>query len=345
MKSLVTGATGFVGRKLVSELVEQFGAQNVVCLTPPYQNILENSGQDILHQLGVQIIRADVNTWSPNPSEVPDYDVVFHLAASTDSGASQHQTNDKGTENLLQVLGASLENKRFIYVSTTATIDRIGPANTPLNENSPCHPRTEYGRSKLRAEKIVAQYSQTHNFDHTILRFSTVYGFGTRPKGLFDVFKNWVRQGHILGRINWPGKTGLIFIDDAVNIVITFAQKEQTVGETYCLVTESPTIGQIAQSMARAINKPHKPINLPPILWQALALCLRIPGLFTVLPKFCHNTLWRLSLIVTHGLWVESIKLPQDYDAPLVTLDQGIKSVMGISAPPKVSKDQHTLSL
>lgn len=345
MKSFVTGATGFVGRKLVSKLVEEFGAANVVCLIPPHLNELESSGQQILNNLGVKTICTDITTWQPLPEEIPDFDVVFHLAASTDSGAANHETNDRGTEHLIQTLGKQLNHKRFVYVSTTATIDRNGPANTPLNENSPCYPRTEYGRSKLRAERIVEQYSANLNYDFTILRFSTVYGFGTRPNGLFDVFQSWVRQGHILGRINWPGKTGLIFIDDAVDIVKTFAQNKQTIGETYCLVAESPSIGEIAQSMARAINKPHTPINLPHVFWNTIARCLRIPGLFAILPKFTHNILWRLSLIVTHGLWVESNKLHFHYNKPLIKLDTGIKDVMGVAQPSETSQATTCLSL
>lgn len=341
MKCIVTGATGFVGRNLVAKLVREFGASNVACIIPPYTNRLETTGREILNKLGVKVICADINTWQPIQEDIPPFDILFHLAATTDSGADNHKTNTQGTENIIQILGESLKRKRFIYISTTATIDRQGAANTPLNENSPCYPRTEYGRSKLEAERIVVRYSKKLKFNYTILRFSTVYGFGTRPNGLFDVFQHWIRQDHILGRINWPGKTGIIFIDDAINITVAFAQDFRTIGETYCVVAESPSIGEIAQSMARAIGKPHTPINLPYFFWSSIAYSLRIPILFSILPKFCHNTLWRLSLIVTHGLWVESAKLHQHYPYPLTTLDTGIKSVMGVTQSTKNDIKKH----
>jgi nucleoside-diphosphate-sugar epimerase len=243
--------------------------------------------------------------------------------------------NDIGTKNLIHTLGHSLKGKRFVFVSTTAAIDRVGPAHTPLDETTPCHPKTEYGKSKLRAEAIVKELSSTYGYDWTILRYATVYGFGTRDKGLFDHFSNWVRKGSFLGRLYFPGKTGLVHVDDAVRITHALSRDPRAAGETVCVVTESPRIGEIARAMSQALGQNAPRICFPEFLWQLARIGLRFPGLFDFAPQPFHNHLWRLSLISDHGLWVNGQKLRSLYDEPLIGLEQGIRDVMGLEPTQK----------
>ncbi|MEE2753537.1 MAG: NAD(P)-dependent oxidoreductase [Candidatus Latescibacterota bacterium] len=328
MNILVTGATGFVGRRLVRNLAAEYGADALTCLCPPIENDLERSGRANLTNIGVdRQVQTDVRTWNPGQS---DFDTVFHLAASTDSGEPDHSVNDIGTKNLIHALGHTLKGKRFIFVSTTAAIDRLGPAHTPLDETTPCHPKTEYGKSKIRAEAIVKELSPAYGYDWTILRYATVYGFGTREKGLFDYFSNWVRNGNFLGRLYFPGKTGLVHVDDAVKITHTLSQDPRAAGETVCVVTESPRTGEIARAMSEALGQKVPRIHFPEFFWQLTRFGLRFPRLFDFTPQPFHNHLWRLSLISDHGLWVSGQKLRSLYDEPMIELEQGIRDVMGL---------------
>lgn len=329
MKCLVTGGTGFIGRVLVQKLVSKYGHENVVCLTLPENNALEISGRAILKDLNVRTIPADIRYWQPLPKEIPEFDVLYHLAASTDSGATDHTTNDAGTRHLLNVLRDQLRDTKVVYASTTAAIDRKKLASGPLTESSPCHPRTLYGRTKLEAENIVKTNAAAMGYTYNILRFSTVYGAGTRDDGLFDVFRKWVKSGHILARINWPGRTGLIYIDDLVDIVITFSLSKKTINETYCLAAESPPIGEIPRQMARALEIPLPQIDIPELLWRSGKSILLIPGLFSLPSAKLSNQFWRLSLIIDHGLWIDSSKMSAAYPKPLVQLETGIRAVMG----------------
>ncbi|MCP4679484.1 MAG: NAD(P)-dependent oxidoreductase [Deltaproteobacteria bacterium] len=332
MKSFIVGGTGFIGRALVKELVSRFGADNVVCLTLPQNNDLEISGRAELAKLKVRTIPGDIRTWQPTQNEIPRFDVLFHLAASTDSGAADHTTNDLGTEHLLNVLGDHLGGKRVVYVSTTAAMDRSGKADTPLTEQSDCFPKTEYGKTKLRAEQIVKENQSRLGFTFSILRLSTVYGYGTRKKGLFDVFEKWVRNGNPLGRIKWPGRTGLISREDVVRILVEFAEMHETENETICLVTESLPIGDIPRLMANNLNIPLSQIELPIVFWQLIRVCLQTPGLYSIGPERLRNQFWRLSLIADHGLWCESTKMEALYTTELTYLKEGIRDVLGLNS-------------
>lgn len=329
MRFFVTGGTGFVGRRLVQELVAQYGSENVVCLVSPRKNSLEQTGLELLQTLNVAIIYADSRSWQPAPHEIPPFEVLFHLAATIDTASLEHTSNDQGTEHLLRVLGDQLRGTRVMYVSTTAVIDRNGPANYALDETSPCQPKTEYGRSKLRAENIIRTRQETLGYTYTILRPGIIYGAGpTRSGGLFNLFAKWIQTGHLLARIPWPGKTGVIFVEDVARILTTFAQESAAANETFCLVTESPTISEIASSMARALQVPYQPVKLPGWSWKFLRNCLGIPGLFSILPWFLAVYAWRLSHMVDHGLWCDGSKMRQLYHEPLVMLDEGLKLML-----------------
>ncbi len=328
MKCLVTGGTGFIGRVLVRELVSRFGSENIVCLTWQEDNELERSGRAILQELGVRTIPADIRHWQPAPDELPQFDILYHLAASTDSGAEDHSTNDQGTQHLLNVLRSNLRGTRVVFASSTAAIDRRQPALGPLTEQSPCHPRTIYGKTKLKAEEIIKSNAASLGYTYNILRFSTVYGYGTRIDGLFDKFKKWVKTGHPLGRVNWPGRTGLIYIDNLVDIVIEFSLTQKTADDTYCIVADSPPIGEIPRQMARSAQLPFKQINVSPWVWTACKMMLTIPELFSLPSARLSNHFWRLSLIVDHGLWADGTKMNRIYTKPLKHLEDGIDAVM-----------------
>ena len=220
-----------------------------------------------------------------------------------------------------------------MYLSTTAVIDRNGPANDILDETSPCQPKTEYGRSKLRAENIVQARQETLGYTCTILRPGIIYGSGpTRSGGLFNLFARWIQTGHILARIQWPGKTGIIFVEDVARVLMTFAQESAAANETFCLVSESPAISDIASSMARVLEVPYRPIEFPKWSWSLLRKCLGIPGLLSILPWSLAVQVWRLSHMVDHGLWCDGSKMRRLYHEPLVMLDEGIKSVLEIES-------------
>jgi GDPmannose 4,6-dehydratase len=89
-----------------------------------------------------------------------DPDEIFHLAAPTSVSASWDDpigtdTLIAGAAEILIEAAAALPNPPRIYVATSSEI--FGEAGvSPQNEDSPKHPRTPYGESKLRAHELVA---------------------------------------------------------------------------------------------------------------------------------------------------------------------------------------------
>src|SRR5438034_1291566 len=75
-------------------------------------------------------------------------------------------------------------------------------------------PMSRYVLSKWRAEKFLLAEAQRRGFRLTILRLCTVYGPEFRPNTFFDVLKKEVERGTIVSRLNWPGLTSFIHVDD-----------------------------------------------------------------------------------------------------------------------------------
>src|SRR5262249_983986 len=103
-------------------------------------------------------------------------DLVIHLAAAQHEAnvpeSYFREVNVDGTRRLLEASrGAGV--KRFVYGST---IGVYGEASSDtLDENTPPHPMTMYGRSKLEAERVVRAYE---GLPTSIVRISETYGPG-----------------------------------------------------------------------------------------------------------------------------------------------------------------------
>ncbi len=170
MKVLVTGGTGFIGRRLIHRLVEE--GHNVRAFVRKTSNT---------HGLpeGIEFVEGDLLDLPSLEEAVTGVQAVMHLAAYFDFYPSDvelmYKVNVDGTKNLMNAcVGTSVE--RFIYCSTTET---IGPVRyPPANEDTELRPQFEYGESKILAEKAVRQIAEDTGLQYIILRPTGVMGEG-----------------------------------------------------------------------------------------------------------------------------------------------------------------------
>jgi GDP-4-dehydro-6-deoxy-D-mannose reductase len=155
-KLLITGHTGFVGRTLAGHVAGEHGDRWTVATLAEHQDV-----RDPTLSQQIASVRADA---------------VIHLAARTSVAESfqdadgYFDVNFNGTLNLLRALRATDFHGRFLYISSGDCYGAIDEAQLPVDELQPLRPRSPYAVSKVAAEALCFQWSQTEGLDAIIAR-------------------------------------------------------------------------------------------------------------------------------------------------------------------------------
>jgi nucleoside-diphosphate-sugar epimerase len=170
VKVLVTGATGFLGGRVVLAALE--AGHEVVAL------VRKTSNTEGLPK-NVEIREADLFDISSLEKAVQDVNVVIHFAAYFDFYPSDEdlmfRVNIEGTSNLMNAcVGTDVE--RFIYCSTAETMGAI--RFPPGTEDTELKPDFSYGESKVLAERAIREITADTGLAHIILRPTGVMGEG-----------------------------------------------------------------------------------------------------------------------------------------------------------------------
>jgi len=332
MTVFVTGGTGFIGQRLMPQLIDRFGASSITLLSYTAGKPHEAEAAQAYRTAGVTVVDGDLNqtpiTAVPPPARV---DLVFHLGANidTDTPEEEHRVNDIGTANLLAWLGESLRGARIVYTSSVAVHDRSGVADGPLTEDSPFTPRTPYGVTKLRGERVIQDAADRLGFTWTIPRLPTVYGPGGKQGGMFDLLTTGVETGGMISRVNWPGRTSVIFVDDVGAILIDLAVRPEAANQVYCIGSgENVTLADIAAEIATIAGRPLRLVRVPRLAWRVTRRVAWSRLVAALVPRRLHVTYWRLTLVVDDGFWYDARKFLSQNRLPLVKLPEGLRRTL-----------------
>ena len=173
MKLLLTGANGFVGQIMQAALP---------CVPLP-------AGLDLRDRAALDAAIAEIRP-----------DMVIHLAAQSFVPASfvnpreTFDINFYGTLNLLGALQSVGFKGRMLFVGSGDTYGRVPEAALPVREDYPLHPRNPYAVSKLAAEALCYQWSQTSGFEIVMARPFNHIGPGQSPHFAITDFARQVTE-------------------------------------------------------------------------------------------------------------------------------------------------------
>lgn len=253
MKTLVTGATGFIGSHLVERLVQE--GHQVTCLAK------DRLHYDFLESLQVEIVLRDLNDGNGLEAVLDGVGYIFHLAGVTraKSYREYYEGNYMATKNFVSICTRSCENlKRFVFVSSQAA---VGPSEDgrPLTEEDMYHPVSHYGKSKMLAEKEILSYQD--RIPITIIRPSSVYG----PRE-YDWYQYMclIKKG-IQPLIGFGRKwMNLIHVEDIVQGLLLAAEHIQAEDEVFFMGNEvSHTTQEIGDIIAFVLNRKQIRIYFP----------------------------------------------------------------------------------
>ncbi len=250
--SLVTGATGFIGRRLVAALRQR--GVNIRVLARDRAKVSHLWPDAVAGYYG-DMIKPETLLGT-----CEDVATVFHLAGYAhaigipDSEAKElhRRITVDGTQALLaEAIRAGV--KRFIYVSSAKAMGEGDAAC--LDESSPPAPETYYGLARLTAERLVLAAGTEHGLHVCNLRLPLVYGRdnqGNLAQMIAAVDRGWFPP---LPEVN--NKRSLVHVDDVVQAMLLAASMPAARGQTY-LVTDDQVYStrQIYILICAALNRP-----------------------------------------------------------------------------------------
>lgn len=266
MKSLVTGANGFVGSAVTRCLLE--AGHEVRCL------VRSGSDQSNLEGLPVEISEGDLRDVTSLKRAITNCENLFHVAADyrlwVPDPETMYDINVKGTQKLI-LAAAEADISRIIYTSSVATLG-INPGGNPADEKTPSsliNMTGHYKRSKFLAEQVVQHLTNKHKLPLVIVNPSTPIG----PRDIRPTPTGRIVLDTLCGRMPAYMNTGLniAHVDDIAQGHL-LAYMHGKPGERYILGGENMDLIQILRAIDEIGGKKIKRMNIPmalilPVAW------------------------------------------------------------------------------
>jgi nucleoside-diphosphate-sugar epimerase len=258
---LVTGAGGFIGSRLVENLLDR-GFRNLRCFARPSSSLGQGAAVSKRSQkdASVEVFRGNLLSPDDCIAAMKDVAVVYHLAAGRGekSFPDAYLNSVVTTRNLLEAGRQSQSLKRFVNISSFSVYANTRkPHWRLLDESCRVEDRPQlrgdaYCFAKVKQDEIVAEYGKEYELPYVIVRPGYVYGPGKKAisgrVGLdtFGVFLN-------LGGGN---QLPLTYVDNCADAIALAGLKPGLEGEVFNVVDDDlPTSRKFLRLYKKNVKK------------------------------------------------------------------------------------------
>ena len=249
MSTLITGATGFIGRHLTSRLIQAGESVRVLTrdrgkLPPEWAN-------------SVQVITGNLLDLEVQKEATQGISTVFNLAGEIKNPELMKAVNASAVEGLLDSAVAAGVNQ-FVHLSSVGVVGADEPG--VITEDTACRPQNEYEQTKLEGEQAVAKAANAGVIKAVIARPTIVFGEGNTN----DSVLGWLRAVR-QSRFFFVGRKGIanyVYVGDVVEAILKVSQGQAKQLEVFNIADPAP-LREFVAAMAEALQVPVPKKSIP----------------------------------------------------------------------------------
>jgi nucleoside-diphosphate-sugar epimerase len=279
-KLLITGSNGFVGNFFIKDYTNKYEIKKF------------------------SFLKDKINTL-----DCKDIDIVFHLSALVHQmgGASSEEYENVNVSQTLLLAKRAKESgvKQFVFMSTVKVYGE--ETNSKYTENTICNPEDEYGKSKLKAEKLLLEL-ESENFKVSIIRTPIIYGYGVKAN--IKNLVNLVNKVSLLPFGKIENKRSMVYIGNLCHLVDEIIT-QQKAGIFLASDDEPLSTSKLIQLISKNLDKKIYLIRIP--FFESLLKILK--------PSF-HKRLYG-SLEVDNSITKQKLNLSNPY-----SVEEGIRLML-----------------
>ncbi|HMK82369.1 MAG TPA: NAD(P)-dependent oxidoreductase [Candidatus Bathyarchaeia archaeon] len=245
-KILVTGATGFLGKRLVTKL----RAMNLNVVAADLLTTDEVVSLDV---------RDKENVTAAFESSKPE--IVVHLAAINDNNPNFDRPYDLYFNNIQGTLNICEAATRFgvrkiVFPSSTSIYGNVRDDDLPISEITRTQPLTPYATSKVCEEMLVRDYARRANTKLVVFRFSIIYGPEQKHANVVEQFMRKAISGDPIELLGDGSHTReFLYVDDAIDALVAGTNSPSLPYDTFLISTGKPIkLRQLAEKISMIID-------------------------------------------------------------------------------------------
>lgn len=266
----ITGASGFIGKHLVTELLRLDGFR-IKLLS---RDCKRDSGA--LNEKGVEIVEGDLRKPESLRGFLEEGCTVVNLVYLRGAGGAE---NIAAVTNLLEACKSAIVG-RLIHCSTADVVGRV--LDNFVTESIPCLPATEYGITKLKIENAILATAKD-NFDAGILRPTAVFGSGggNLRKLANDLTTKNRLQNYLKSCLFDKRRMNLVSVTNVVAAIIFLINRTENLNGEIFIVSDddspSNNFADVERFLMREFGIPDYSLPclpVPPAFLKFLLICL-----------------------------------------------------------------------